>query len=179
MNTINRVLTLLLLVLFSTTGWAVGEEPEQDNSAPIYIEADTVVYNETTGESVYDGDVIVSKGGLTQWSDKLTVTMTEEELEKVVATGNPVRFIQKTDEGEEAMKGHAQITEYYVQTDLIVLLDKAVVHQEGNTYASDRIEYDRKSLLIKAGKPNSGSQRVHVTIKPKNQAATDGKTGGQ
>jgi len=179
MNTINRAMPLLLLALFSTASWAVDEAPEEEGGAPIYIEADTVVYNEATGESVYEGGVIVSKGGLTQWSDKLTVTMTEEELDKVVANGDPVRFIQKDAEGVEAMKGHAQITEYYVQTDLVVLLDKAIVHQEGNTYASDRIEYDRKNLLIKAGKANSGSQRVHVTIKPKRQAANNGNTSGQ
>jgi len=164
MNRISRYLVLIILAFIGIPGFAA----ETDADEPVYIEANSATYNDSTGESVYTGDVIVTQGRMRLTSDKLVIHMTDKQVEKIVATGNPVRFRQDEAENKEEVKGKAQRAEYFVNEDRLLLLDKAVVWQGGNTYASDRIEYDRKNMLVKAGKPSSGSQRVHVTLNPKN-----------
>jgi len=164
MNRINRYLLLISLSAIGMPGLAA----ETDSDEPVYIEANSAIYNDSTGESVYVGDVIVTQGRMRLTSDKLVIHMVDKQVEKIVATGNPVRFRQEKTEDKDEVRGKAQQAEYFVNEDRLILLDKAIVWQEGNTYASDRIEYDRKNMLVKAGKPSSGSQRVHVTLKPKN-----------
>jgi lipopolysaccharide export system protein LptA len=163
----NRISLYLLLINLAIIGMP-GLAAETDSDEPVYIEANSATYNDSTGESVYIGDVIVTQGRMRMTSDKLVIHMTDKQVEKIVATGNPVRFKQEETEDKEEVRGKAQQAEYYVNEDRLLLLDKAVVWQGGNTYASDRIEYDRKNMLVKAGKPSSGSQRVHVTLNPKN-----------
>jgi lipopolysaccharide export system protein LptA len=45
------------------------------------------------------------------------------------------------------------------------------VTQGNATYASNFIEYDSKNSIVKAGEKSSDNQRVHVTLKPKNNSA--------
>jgi len=166
MISVKRLILITTLILAPLAAAAVESESDE----PVYIESNTATYNEATGESVYVGDVIVTQGGMTMWSEKLTIYMTEQEIEKIVAVGKPVKFKQDDPDGKEAMNGHSLIMEYYMNSDTVVLLKEAVVNQVGNVYASERIEYDRKNLLIKAGTPNSAKERVHVVLKPKKAA---------
>lgn len=46
-------------------------------------------------------------------------------------------------------------------------MDQATVTQNNATYASNYIEYDIKSSLVKAGEKSSDAKRVHVILKPK------------
>jgi len=45
-------------------------------------------------------------------------------------------------------------------------LDKATLWQNGNTFSSDRIEYDSKRSVVKAGDKKTNSTRVKVTLEP-------------
>lgn len=164
----NRISIYLFLITLAGIG-VPGLAADNDSDEPVYIEANSATYNDKTGESVYIGDVIVTQGRMRLNSDKLVVHMINKSVDKIVATGNPVRFRQEGIEGKEEVKGKAQQAEYYVDDDRLVLIDDAIVWQGGNTYASDRIQYDRKNMLVTAGKPSSGSQRVHVTLNPKNE----------
>ncbi|WP_338040257.1 LptA/OstA family protein [Methylocucumis oryzae] len=65
------------------------------------------------------------------------------------------------------MIGEASIGEYYPKKNLLVLKENATVTQDNATYASDYIEYDIKSSLVKAGEKSSDTKRVHVILKPK------------
>jgi lipopolysaccharide export system protein LptA len=47
------------------------------------------------------------------------------------------------------------------------MMQKAVIWQSGNSTASERIEYDRASEVVKAGQVGSSSKRVHVILQPK------------
>jgi len=49
----------------------------------------------------------------------------------------------------------------------LILKNQAVVWQGTGTYASDYIEYDIKTSLVKAGEKDSDDKRVRVVIKPK------------
>ena len=142
---------------------------ESDSSQPIYIEANQATYDETTGETVYIGDVQATQGGLVVNSDEMTVYQKDAKTEKVVAVGRPVRLKQTPEGGGEELNGVAQRAEYFPETGILILLDRAVVTQGTMTTESDRIEYDTAKGVAKAGSPASSSKRVHVTLQPKDK----------
>ena len=91
----------------------------------------------------------------------------EGEAEKLVFTGKRARFKQTPSAGSDDIVGEALTGEYYPKKNLLVLMDQATVTQNNATYASNYIEYDIKSSLVKAGEKSSDAKRVHVILKPK------------
>ncbi len=140
---------------------------DSDSKEPIYIEADRATYDETTGETVYIGNVQATQGSLVVNSDQMTVYQKDGVTQKVVALGKPVRLKQTPEGGGDDMTGTSARAEYFPEEGLLILLDKAVVIQGNITTESDRIEYDSAKGLAKAGSASSNTKRVHVTIQPK------------
>lgn len=159
-----KIRALSLLFVLAAGGPALSLE--SDSEKPVYIEANSAFYDEKADQSTYTGKVILIQGSLRVEADKLVAYSPEGEVKKVVAFGNPVRFWQKPEPDEE-IHGTAKKAEYYLDREVIVLTGKAVVWQNGNKYASDRIEYDQIKGIIKAGEPTSDTKRVKIILKPK------------
>ncbi|MGR9088635.1 MAG: lipopolysaccharide transport periplasmic protein LptA [Gammaproteobacteria bacterium] len=140
---------------------------ESDSEQPITIDSNTATYDDKAQVSIYTGDVISIQGSIRVNSDKLTVYFVNGEADKLVFTGNPAKFKQTPKEGKEDITGEALVGEYYPKRNLLVLKNNATVWQGNGTYASDFIEYDIKTSLVKAGEKSSDSKRVHVILKPK------------
>ncbi len=161
-----EVFLFLALVLGLTApAWSLDDDSRQ----PIYIEADAATYDDNTGVSVYTGSVEISQGSMLLNSDKLVVYTKDRKPFKFIATGNPVTFKQTPKPGDEDVHGRSQTAEYYTDTELLVMIEKAVVRQGQDTYASERIEYDRKNAIVKAGQASSNGKRVHITLHPKTE----------
>ncbi len=163
MMTAKASLFLALLCGLTAPAWSL----ESDSRQPIYIEADGATYDDNTGVSVYTGKVEITQGSMLLNSDKLVVYTEEHKPYKFVATGDPVTFKQTPKPGDEDIHGRALTAEYYTDTELLVMLEKAVVWQGKDTYASERIEYHRKHGIVKAGQASSNGKRVHITLHPK------------
>jgi lipopolysaccharide export system protein LptA len=142
---------------------------DSDSSQPIYIESNTATYDERKGQTVYVGDVKATQGSLEVYGDQMTVYDKGGKTEKIVVLGNPSRLKQTPEGGKEDIHGTAQRSEYFPETGILILYDKALVWQGQNTTTSDRIEYDIKNGLFKAGSPTSGKQRVHVKLQSQSQ----------
>ena len=52
---------------------------ESDSQQPLFIEADGADISETTGVSIYTGNVVISQGSIRLSADKVTVTQQGEE----------------------------------------------------------------------------------------------------
>jgi len=160
-----RVLVFLLATLFISVASAL----ESDQQQPITLESNSGFYDDKKGLSIYTGDVVVIQGSLRLDADKVVVYLQDKQITKMVATGHFVKFKQLPEEGKEEVHGKSLIAEYYPETSLLILLQKAEVWQGGNSTASEHIEYDRISGVIKAGDIKSSSKRVHVILKPKGE----------
>lgn len=158
-----RLTLCLCLVYYTSPLVAKGK----DTGEAITIEADRATYDEKKGETVYEGGVHAVQGSLTMDSDVMTVYQSGS-TNKIIATGKPVRLKQTPDGGGEDMHGTGQKAEYYPDTGILILLDHAIVWQGGDSTESDRIEYDSRRNLVKAGDLSSGKSRVHVKLLPKN-----------
>jgi len=144
---------------------------DSDSQQPMYIEANSATYDEAKGETIYIGNVHTTQGSLEVFSDQMNVYQKGGKTEKIVAAGNPVRLKQRPEGAKEDMHGTSQRAEYFPETGLLILLDKALVWQGDKAEASDRvagdrIEYDTKKSVMKASIPAGGGQRVHVTLQP-------------
>jgi len=143
---------------------------ESDNQQPITVESDAGFYDDKKGLSIYTGNVIIEQGSMRLEADKVVVYLQKREIEKMIATGRPVKFQQTPEEGKEDVHGNSLIAEYYPETALLVMMQEAIVWQGGNSTASERIEYDRIAEVVKAGSEGSSDSRVHVILQPKNES---------
>lgn len=166
--------TLLILVMqWSIPAFALTTDKDQ----AIEIEADSAELDEQKSVTVYTGNVIVVQGSIRMTGDKMTVYYNDgSDLESVIMVGNPATYKQLPDDSDVYDEAQAKRMEYYSPKNLIVLIDNAIVKQEGLRFSGNRIEYDTENSRIKAkGKPDSagksddtsGDGRVRITIKPK------------
>ena len=142
---------------------------EGDKSQPISIESNSGFYDDKNGASIYTGRVIVIQGSMRLDADKLVVYLENREIQKMVATGTPVKFKQTPEEGKEDVHGNSLVAEYYPESQLLIMMQEAVVWQGKNSTASERIEYDRISEVLKAGDGKSAKKRVRVILQPKSE----------
>ncbi|MBE0469328.1 MAG: lipopolysaccharide transport periplasmic protein LptA [Methyloprofundus sp.] len=155
-----------LILSYCVHGYAL----ESDNKQPITIESDSGFYDDKKGLSTYTGKVVIIQGSMRLDADKVVVYLENREINKMIATGAPVKFQQTPEAGKEEVHGNSLIAEYYPKNELLVMMQKAVVWQGGNSTASERIEYDRVSEVVKAGQVGSSSKRVHVILQPKSES---------
>lgn len=143
---------------------------ESDTKQPVTIESDSGFYDDRKGLSTYTGKVVIVQGTMRLDADKVVVYLQDREIKKMIATGTPVKFQQTPEAGKEDVHGNSLIIEYYPETELLIMMQKAVIWQGGNSTASERIEYDRASEVVKAGQVGSSSKRVHVILQPKSDS---------
>ncbi len=157
------LIALLLLLLFPTLTAAL----ESDKERPIFIEADSVDIDDSKGVSIYKGRVALTQGSMHMTADKITVTQRQKGSDHILAEGNPVTFRQQPDGDKELVKGHSQRAKYDTDSDILLLIDKALLSQGEDTFKSDRITYNRTKAVVKAGASAQGKKRVRVTIQSK------------
>lgn len=159
----------LLLVMVSPV-WSL----DTDSKQPMYIEADQATYDEAKGVTIYTGKVHFTQGSLESLSDKMVVHQKDGKTERVETFGNPSRVRQIPEQGKPPWNGIGLRAEFFPDTGILVLHEKAMAWQgdkpeTSNRITSERIEYDSQKSVMKAGLPagrSGGAERVHVTIQP-------------
>ncbi len=143
---------------------------EGDTKEPITVESNSGFLDDKEGISVYTGDVIIIQGSFRMEADQVNIYMdSQREIEKMIATGNLVKIKQTPELDKEDLHGVGEKVDYFPATQLVILRGKAIVWQGGNKTASEYIEYDRISEVIKAGDTTLSNKRVHVTLQPSNE----------
>ena len=169
------LLPLFFSSLFSPAALALSTDKDQ----PIELEANYAEMDDEKGETVYKGDVVVIQGSMKITGDVLTVYYNDDgELDTMIVTGKLAHYKQLPDNSEIYDEAWAVRMEYYALKNFIVLIDQALVTQEGMRFSGQKIEYDTEKSQVKArgaasttannatDKPAS-SGRVKLTIKPK------------
>ncbi len=148
---------------------------ESDVEQPITVEADSMDIDDGARTSVYRGNVVLHQGTITLKASKVTVIQGKGkgDSDRIVAEGTPAILRQLPDGKQEHIEGRARRMEYSVDSELLLLIGQASLKQGNDNFRSDRIAYDRKKAMIKAGKSAQGNQRVRITIGSKNKENTD------
>jgi len=145
----------------------IGLALESDADQPITIDSNSATYDEKKSLSTYYGNVVSVQGSMKVNSSKLVAYLRDGDVDKLIWTGKPARFVQKPEGNKEEINGKALTLEYFPDKALFVLKKNAVVTQGTNTYASDLINYDTRNSVVKAGQRNTDANRVRVILKPK------------
>jgi lipopolysaccharide export system protein LptA len=163
-------IALLTLALLPSFASALPSDREQ----PISIEADHAQMDDTAGITQYKGKAILTQGTLRIEGDMITFYYDEnKQLSKAVADGNLATYKQIQKEGEEPVRARALRMEYHAKKQMIYLLGKGHVWQNGDEFTGNRIEYDIEKNLVNAksapvtidGKTQQPG-RVHIIIQP-------------
>lgn len=124
---------------------------ETDKDQPIEIEADTGELDDIKNISIYRGDVVTVQGTIRMTGDKMTVYYTDgDELDYLIMEGRPATYKQLPDDSSVYDYAEALTMEYYEQKEYVILIEEALVTQEGLRFSGDRIEYDTKLSQVKA-----------------------------
>lgn len=167
MKSINSGWMRVVMLVFLMTVNQLGLALEGDSEQPITIDSNSATYDDKQATSIYEGSVVAIQGSMRMEADKLVVFIVAGAIDKLVATGDPVKFKQLPAVGKEEIKGRSLIAEYYPAKKLLVLIKQAVVWQGQNLSSSELILYDSRNAVIKAGETSSDTKRVHATFQPK------------
>jgi len=131
---------------------------------PVSIAANSAELDDRQGTGVYQGDVVVTRGNMTLWADRITLYAPERRPERLVAEGRPVRA-EMPDPNELPRTATAQRMEYHFATQMLTLTGEARVHTNTEDARGERITYDLTRDVIRA--ESSPGQRVQITIQPR------------
>jgi lipopolysaccharide export system protein LptA len=177
----DKRLKLLAAIIFASVmncAFALSTDKQQD----IEIQADSAEMDDIKGITIYRGDVIVDQGSIHMTGHTMTVYNDDDgETELVVMQGTPATYRQLPDDSKIYDEAEALQMEYYALKDYVILIDNALVTQEGLRFSGSRIEYDTIASQVKAkgstkttkstgdGSKKKTDGRVKITIKKKKQ----------
>jgi len=143
---------------------------DSDRKQPISLEADSAVMDEAKGHYVYSGNVVVIQGTMTISASSVEILMNADgDIDSFHAVGNDAaqaHLEQITESDKSQLDAWADDLVYKVIADVITLTGNAALHQHGNQFSGDTINYSVADEKVKASaKPNT-KQRVKMIFNP-------------
>lgn len=170
-----RPLSALLSSLIAAALFIAWANPtlalSSDVEKPVNIEADSAFMNNERGHAVYSGNVVITQGSIKIRASKVEITAPDSEIQLIHASGSPVRFEQKMDNGTLA-KGTASNFQYFVEKKRIVLSGKAQLAQNKDIFNSEHMEYYPNTGELHANRPSGTGKskgRVKAVFHPSNK----------
>ncbi|HVP08927.1 MAG TPA: lipopolysaccharide transport periplasmic protein LptA [Burkholderiales bacterium] len=167
---------LLLLPAFP----ARAEKADRDK--PTNIEANKMSSDEARRMTIFEGNVVLSKGTVLVRADRIVVRQDADGFQFSTAYGKPVRFKQKGDpkNGCEGVwtDGEALRVEIDERNEKVELFDKARVTRDQDVVHGDYIFLDQRTEFFsvstaKGAAPAATPGRVTAVLQPKTAAPAD------
>ena len=172
---IHSFLAVLILQAL-LTGPALAEKADKDK--PTNIEANRMSSDDAKRMSIFEGNVLLTKGTVVVRADRIVVRQDAEGFQIATATGTPVRFRQKGNpKGEREgawIEGEALRVEMDDRNEKVELFERARVTREQDEVRGSYIFLDQRSEYFsvsggKDGPAASPEGRVRAVIQPKAQ----------
>lgn len=143
-----------------------------DEEQLIKIQADSALHSEKSGITRYDGDVILEQGSMKIEAKKIVISSDDQgDIKEVVASGEPAKFQQQPNIGDEMVYAEANEISYNIKNGKIIFTGNAKIKQGQAQLNSDKITYLANQQIFKAEQrknpKNSKPQRVQIIIPPK------------
>ena len=146
-----------------------------DRDKPTQLEANRMSADDARKVSIFEGNVVLTKGTITLRGDRVVVRQDAEGYQHATVTGNPVRFKQRGDAGPgraavwtEAGALRIEIDE---RNERIELFERARVTRDQDEVRGEYMMLDQRSdfLSASAGKDAKASAdgRVRAVIQPR------------
>ncbi len=162
----------------ATLGLALPARAERaDRSKPTQIESDRMNSDEARGLTIFDGNVVITQGTIAVRADRIVVRQDADGLRHITATGNPVRFKQRTDAsgGKPGVwiDGEARRVEIDERDEKVELFEDARLTRDRDEVRGNHISLDQlaESFSVTSG-ARTPEGRVRAVIQPKAQPPT-------
>lgn len=167
------------LVLCSTTLFAQSTDAEAEPDTLIL--SDTLHYDDVKRESVFVGNVIMTRGLMVLHSDRLTMREDDEGFQygtATVTTTDRVRVRQEKPEKHEVIKAEGLRAEYNSKTDELIMIGQAIVTRyvcgkPFDNIRGDRVVYHQDTETYEAfggAQSAADNQRVRSVARPRAKA---------
>jgi lipopolysaccharide export system protein LptA len=149
-----------------------------DKDKPTHIEANRMSSDDAKHLSVFEGNVVLTKGTVVVRADRIVVYQDAEGFQTSTATGKPVRFRQKGDpKGDKEgvwTDGEALEVKIDDRKESIELFRQARVTRDQDVVKGDYIFLDQRTEFFsvtaaKDAAPASPQSRVTAVIQPKSK----------
>ncbi|CAM3554105.1 lipopolysaccharide transport periplasmic protein LptA [Halomonas lysinitropha] len=165
------------LLTLGVIGLLLGSAPalslEGDANAPVEVEADRLDLDDRAGTAVYTGDVDIRQGSMQLTGDRVEIRRNDQGLLTLAtATGERAYIEQKPAPDEPVVRGWGRTIVYHVAERRIELIDRAELHQGGDTFDGGYLEYFLDRRVVQARADAEGvedRQRVRMTLEPEQQ----------
>jgi lipopolysaccharide export system protein LptA len=149
-----------------------------DREKPTQVEAGRMTSDEARRISIFEGNVMLTKGTMQLQAERIVVRQDADGFQYATASGNPVRFRQKSDPraGAEGVwiEGEAGRIEIDEKSERVELYDSARVTRDKDVVRGGYILYDQRSEFFSVssakGAPGSRVTAVIQPSKPKAEA---------
>lgn len=143
-----------------------------DKNETIRGSAEKLTVDQKNGIATYTGSVIIQQGTLVITADSIVIhTNADNDVEKMVAQGNPARFQQQPEKDQGLVTAAAKQITYTPDNQRLLLIEDASVEQNGAVMKGPRIDYDLVKEVMKAAGGNSSAdgnaERIEIVIPPK------------
>jgi len=165
---------LAALVLLCPVFAAQAEKA--DKAKPTNIEANRMSSDDTKRMSIFEGNVVLTKGTVLVRADRIVVHQDADGFQLATATGKPVRFRQKGDpkDGKEGVWTDGEALEVRIddRNEKIEMFQQARVTRDQDTVNGDYIFLDQRTDFFsvsaaKGAAPSSPEGRVKAVLQPK------------
>ena len=182
-------LRIIMLMLLPVAGLVQAERA--DRNKPTQIEADRASYDDLKQVSIWEGNVILTRGTLVIRAQRLEMRQDPEGYQYGTAFGsanNLAFFRQKRDVGEQYVEGFAERIDYDSKADKVILTTRATMKRlegvmvvdevNGNVIAMDnRTDTYTVNSMAPGTASGAGSGRVRAIIAPRGQSAVGAGAG--
>jgi lipopolysaccharide export system protein LptA len=158
--------------------WSSASAERADRDKPTNIEANRMVSDDARRLTIFEGNVVLTKGTISIRADRIVVRQNPEGFQLSTATGAPVRFRQKAEPKDSKegiwMDGEALRVEVNDQEEKIELFERARVTRDQDEVRGDYIFVDQRSEFFSATSGKQSGGRVRAVIQPKNPGPAPG-----
>ena len=159
---------ILFMMMFISSLWAQDIFAlKADMMQKLVITADSTVYNNKTGITVFEGHVKVNQGSTRINANRL-VTKSNARHKMIEATAygilQPAQFITLEKPGEAELQAEAMIIKFYPGKFDVVLEQRATVSQGNNRFQREHILYNRENSMVIV--PESGGGKTVIIYDP-------------
>jgi lipopolysaccharide export system protein LptA len=176
-----RFILVTLLASFALVPLALAERADREK--PIILEADKMTVDDIKRVQTLEGNVVLTQGTLTIFSNKIVITEDQYGFQHGAAFGGPgglARFRQKRDNSEAWVEGEGERIEYNTRTEVAELFQRAWIKNGNDQLQGDYILYDAIAERYQASsgaateqKPGRVSAILHPGDKDKLPAQED------
>jgi lipopolysaccharide export system protein LptA len=162
-----RALAAALALFVAAASPAMAEKADLDK--PTQVEANRMTSDEARRVSIFEGSVVLTKGTMQLHADRIVVRQDADGFQFATATGDPVRFRQKSDPrgGQEGVwiEAEAARVEIDERSERVELFDNARVTRDKDVLRGSYILYDQRSEFFSVSSAK-GAPRVTAVIQP-------------